>query len=105
MNEEIKRYSELAEGWIREHRKELIKEIRGLVKIPSVSRKELAAPGAPFGPDCRRMLDYMMERGAHYGFRTRDLDGYAAVVASGNEEETLGIIAHLDVVPVGDGWI
>ena len=105
MNEEIKKYSELAEGWIREHREELIEEIRGLVKIPSVSRKELAAPGAPFGPDCRRMLDYMMERGAYYGFRTRDLDGYAAVVASGNEEETLGIIAHLDVVPVGDGWI
>ena len=105
MNEEIKKLEALAEGWIKEHREELIEEIRGLVRVPSVSRKDLGEPGAPFGPDCRRMLDYMMERGVHYGFRTRDLDGYACVVASGNEEETLGIIAHLDVVPVGDGWI
>ncbi len=94
-----------AEAWIREHREELILEIQRLVQIPSVSRPGQAAPGSPFGPECRRALDHMLARGEAYGFRTRNLDGWAGTVSMGNEENAIGIIAHLDVVPVGDGWV
>ena len=105
MKEEIRRWMPAAEQWIAEHREELIREIQGAVRIPSVSRPDLAAPGAPFGPECRRVLDHMLARGKAWGFRTRDLDGRAGAISMGDEERAIGIVAHLDVVPVGDGWV
>ena len=96
---------ERADAWIAAHRQEFITEIQGFAEIPSVSRPDLAAPGAPFGPDCRRVLDHALERGRHYGFDIRDLDGYAGVISMGDAGNAIGMIAHLDVVPEGDGWI
>ena len=46
-----------ADNWIAAHREEYIAEVQGISRIPSVSRADLAQPGAPFGPDCRRALD------------------------------------------------
>jgi len=104
MNEKYEVLKQRAEAWIEEHKEEFIKEIQGLVRIPSVSRADLAEPGAPFGQDCRQVLDYALERGRHYGFATEDHDGYAGSVILGDREHTIGIIAHLDIVPVGEGW-
>ncbi|MBR5545967.1 MAG: Sapep family Mn(2+)-dependent dipeptidase [Clostridia bacterium] len=103
-----KAYTELLEkaaSWIEAHKEEYISEVQGLARIPSVSRADEAQPGAPFGQDCRRVLDYMMERGTHYGFDVQDHDGYAVSVSMGDPLEAIGMIAHLDVVPVGDGWV
>ena len=105
MKEQIRRWMPAAEQWIAEHREELIREIQGAVRIPSVSRPDLAAPGAPFGPECRCVLDHMLARGKAWGFRIRDLDGRAGAISMGDEEQAIGIVAHLDVVPVGDGWV
>ena len=44
----------MAEKWIADHKEELIQEIQELVRIPSVSHPEEAAPGAPFGAECRK---------------------------------------------------
>ena len=104
-NERILELSRQAEAWIEAHRAEFIEEIQGLARIPSVSRADEGWPGAPFGEGCRRAVDHMLETGRRYGFDTQDLDGYAAVVSMGDAENALGIIAHLDVVPVGDGWV
>lgn len=103
-----KAYTELLEkaaAWIEAHKEEYISEVQGLARIPSVSRADEAQPGAPFGPDCRRVLDYMMQRGTRYGFDVQDHDGYAVSVSMGDPVEAIGMIAHLDVVPVGDGWV
>ena len=94
-----------AEEWIAAHRKEFIAELQGIARIPSVSRADLAQPGAPFGPDCRKVLDYALERGRYYGFDTADHDGYAGSITWGDYDHSIGVIAHLDVVPVGDGWV
>ncbi len=93
------------DAWIAAHREEYILELQQIARIPSVSRADLAAPGAPFGPDCRRVLDYALERGRHYGFSTADHDGYAGSITWGDAAHSIGVIAHLDVVPVGDGWV
>ena len=93
-----------ATAWIEAHKEEYISEVQGVSRIPSVSKAEEAQPGAPFGTDCRRVLDYMMERGRHYGFDVQDHDGYAVSVSMGDPVDSIGMIAHLDVVPVGDGW-
>ena len=94
-----------AEAWIAAHRDEYIAELQQIARIPSVSRADLAAPGAPFGPDCRKVLDYALERGRFYGFAAKDHEGYAGSITWGDNGNTIGVIAHLDVVPVGDGWV
>ena len=94
-----------AEEWIAAHREEFIAELQGIARIPSVSRADLAQPGAPFGPDCRKVLDYALERGRYYGSDTADHDGYAGSITWGDYDHSIGVIAHLDVVPVGDGWV
>lgn len=103
--ESITNVARRADQWLEAHREELIREIQAMVRIPSVSCPGEAKPGAPFGEACRRVLDHALERGRAYGFDTEDLDGYAGVISMGNRENAIGMIAHLDVVPVGDGWI
>lgn len=105
MDKMLAQLLEKTEAWIDAHREEFVTELQGLTRIPSVSRADLAEPGAPFGPDCRRVLDYALERGRHYGFETFDHDGYAGSICYGDPDSAIGLFSHLDVVPVGDGWI
>ena len=78
MKPEIQAYVQKADAWINAHKAEFIAEIQGLARIPSISRPEEAVPDAPFGAECRRVLDHALERGKAYGFDTEDLDGFAA---------------------------
>lgn len=91
--------------WADAHRQEYIDEIAGMVAFPSVSSADQAMPGAPFGLACREMLDYAMERGRYWGFDAVDHDGYAVSLTLGDAANALGAVGHLDVVPVGDGWV
>ena len=81
---------------------ELIADIREWIAIPSVQ----AAPvdGKPFGEANARMLDLALETGRKYGFTTRNIDYYAGDISMGEGEQTMGMLAHLDIVPVGEGW-
>lgn len=105
MQEYIGELLQKADAWIRAHQSEYIEEIQLLARIPSVSRADQAQPGAPFGVECRRVLDLALERGRHWGFETREHDGLAGSITYGNYDHALGVIAHLDVVPVGEGWV
>ncbi len=73
------------------------------VQVPSV--KGEPEDGAPFGPMVRRMLDMAMVDCETMGFLTHVYDGYACDATLGDEDqEMLAVLAHLDVVPAGDGW-
>ena len=72
------------------------------IRIPSL--KAEGSEGAPFGAQLRRMLDVALEDAASFGFTVRDFDGYAGDATLGDAEETVAVLGHLDVVPVGDGW-
>ena len=85
------------------YRDELIENIRKWISIPSV-QGEPAGENAPFGKEVRRMLDMALEDGRRFGFEVRDVDGYAGDISYGEGPQTLGMLAHLDVVPLGDGW-
>ena len=85
------------------YRDELIENIRKWIAIPSV-QGEPAGANAPFGAEVRRMLDVALEDGRRFGFEVRDIDGYAGDLSYGSGEQTMGMLAHLDVVPLGDGW-
>lgn len=74
------------------------------IRIPSVEAAK--EEGAPFGRELRTMLDQAAATCKDLGFATKDVDGYAmhADLGEGSDEDALAILAHLDVVPVGDGW-
>ena len=74
------------------------------IKVPSVKGEK--EDGAPFGKEVRTMLDTAIATCEGLGFRTKNVDGYAmhADLGEGNDEDALAILAHVDVVPVGDGW-
>lgn len=86
------------------YQEEMIETLQKWVAIPSV--KGDAALGAPFGTENRRALDAAMADCGRMGFDTEIIDGYAghADLGAGSAEDALAILAHLDVVPVGDGW-
>ena len=83
---------------------EMTQTLRAWLKIPSL--KGEAAPGAPFGRELREMLDLALADCRRLGFEAKDWDGYAgdAQMGEGSDEDALGILAHVDVVPAGDGW-
>ena len=58
---------------------------------------------APFGIENKKALDFFLSRAKSFGFTVVNYDGYAGEVTFGDGEE-VGIIGHLDVVPVGIGW-
>ena len=81
---------------------ELIRDIQKWVSIPSVSSS--SDGDKPFGPVVAQMLDTALETARDYGFETRNIDYYAGDISLGSGEQTLGMLAHLDVVPAGEGW-
>ena len=65
-----KQFDALLDQWIEEHKQEMIDELGLWVGQKSVSRVDLGKPGAPYGPDCRKMLDQLCGppgRGARRG--------------------------------------
>lgn len=83
---------------------EMIDTLQKWIRVPSV--KGEAMPGAPFGKEVRSMLDMALADCEQMGFKTQNFDGYIAHadLGEGSDEDALAILAHLDVVPEGDGW-
>jgi len=74
-----------------------------VINIPSVFEKS-NTPSMPFGENCNKALEYVLDLGKKLGFRVKNIDGYCGYIEFGEGKELVGIIGHLDVVPSGDGW-
>ena len=96
---------EKCRAWLDAHETEMIEDLKSFVSCRSVSRADLAAPGAPFGPENAEMLNRILWRAARFGFETKNGNGYYGTVTLGKGDDAIGIIAHADVVPEGDHWI
>lgn len=90
------------DAYIAENKQNIIRDITTLVKYPSVSVK--GEPGAPFGEECKKVLDKALELCEGYGLATKNYDYYAGSASIGDKEKEISIMGHLDIVPVGDGW-
>lgn len=91
--------------WIRSTFSQQLTDLQTIIRIPSVSRGDAPEPGKPFGRTVHRCLTETLDIARRLGFeRVWDTDGYCGVVEYGEGEETLAILAHLDVVPEGEGW-
>lgn len=62
-----------------------------------------AVEGCPFGKETADCLHYFLSLAEEMGFETHNYDNYVGEVVFGEGEE-LAILAHIDVVPAGDGW-
>lgn len=84
------------------YREQIIESLRRVISIESV--EEAAQPGMPFGPGPDRALRFTLDLAEGLGFTVKNIDGYAGHAETGVGSETMGILAHLDVVPAGDQW-
>lgn len=80
---------------------EIIRQISEIIKFNSSQAP--AEKGAPFGKGAKQALDYFLKLADEMGFETINYDGYAGEVIFGEGEE-FAVLAHLDVVPAGNGW-
>lgn len=62
-----------------------------------------ATDGCPFGKETADCLQYFLTLAETMGFETHNYDNYVGEVVFG-KGEPLAILAHLDVVPAGEGW-
>ncbi|MDX9917750.1 MAG: dipeptidase PepV [Gudongella sp.] len=83
-------------------KEDIISSTQEIIRIKSV--EEPGLPGMPFGKGNSDALERFLELGKKLGFTPLNLDGYAGHLEMGEGSETVGILAHLDVVPEGDGW-
>lgn len=80
---------------------DIVNHISQIIRFDS--SQKAPEEGAPFGKGARGALDYFLFLARSFGFETADYDGYAGEVIFGEGEE-FAVLAHLDVVPAGEGW-
>lgn len=87
---------------ILEYWDDIIKDLKTLIAIPSVSIK--GDDKHPFGDECAKAIDCVMDMCKDYDISAKNVDYYAMHAEIGKGEENAVVMAHIDVVPVSDGW-
>ncbi len=88
--------------WVKAHEREYIEDLAKLIEVDSA--KGAAKENMPFGEGCAKVLSVMEGIMEKNGFAPMNDDNYVVTCDLNGQETELGILAHLDIVPVGDGW-
>ena len=81
---------------------DIVSDLGKLVAVPSVA---VPSEGPhPFGDQCAKAIDTVVEMAQGYGLTAKNVDYYAAHAEYGEGEGNAVVMAHLDVVPAGEGW-
>ena len=86
--------------FIEENFEQMKADLKSIVDINS----EYSEDVKPFGSGPRKALDQALKLMEEKGLRTTNVDYYCGFGETGQGEKLIGILAHLDVVPAGDGW-
>lgn len=89
-------------AWAEAHEREYLADLKELIAIDSA--KGEALPGMPYGKGCADVLAKAQEILGKHGFDTINHDNYVITADLNDAETELGVLAHLDIVPTGDGW-
>ncbi len=88
---------------------EAVQTLKSLISIKSTAGDPVE--GCPFGQGVQDAFQFALAKGEEMGFSSVNVDNYGGHIEwkGVNEEdgpagETLGMLAHLDVVPEGEGW-
>ena len=82
---------------------QMIDTLGRLIRYNSVEGQPL--PGKPFGQGPADCLAEALQIAREMGFETANMDNYCGYAEMGSGKELIGLCAHLDVVPAGDGWV
>ena len=92
-------------GFIDARKNEILDDLFGLMRIDSSYTEEGRDEKHPFGSGSAIALRAGEELLKKYGFdRVKNYDNYVVTADLGEGERELDILAHLDVVPAGEGW-
>ena len=80
---------------------EIVSSIVEVIKFDSSLKT--AENEYPFGKETADCLQFFLSLAESFGFETKNYDNYVGEVLFGEGEE-FAILAHLDVVPAGNGW-
>lgn len=108
----------IIEEYLEQNFDEAIQTLKSLISINSVGKRPVTSKDGevyPFGQGVQDAFQRMLSIGEECGFDVCDVDHYGGhiewkgeKVSDGGEtvpaDKTLGILAHLDTVPEGDGW-
>lgn len=87
------------------YKEEGIQILKKLISFQTILKEFDPKSDAPFGIENKKALEYILSIAEKDGFKVDNVDSYAGAIEFGSGEETLGILAHLDVVPVdGQDW-
>ena len=89
-------------NYVNENKTSMVNNLIDLINIPTLRGEP--APGAPFGENINKGLEYLLDLAASFGLEVKNYDGYAGEINLGTGDYIIGILGHVDVVPVGDGW-
>lgn len=91
-------------SYIDNHTEEMISDLARLIRIPSVRGE--AAENAPFGKEPAAALDEVLKICTEAGLAVRNIDNYVGTADfyPADKVPELGVLSHMDVVPVGSGW-
>ncbi|WP_195416030.1 dipeptidase PepV [Enterocloster citroniae] len=95
-------YRKEIEGFIDSHREDMIEDICRLCRINS--EKTPYTEGKPYGEGTFEALQAALSMAEGYGFSITNYDNYVGTADLNDKESQLDILAHLDVVPAGEGW-
>ena len=79
-----------------------VKSISESIRFDSSLSRSTSA--LPFGKGAADCLAHFLDLARSFGFEVHNYDNYAGEVIFGEGEE-FAILAHLDVVPAGSGWV
>ena len=89
--------------FVKENERSIVQDIKDICAIKSLLGP--AEENAPFGKANRECLDLALAMSRRLGLDAVDCEGYMGYAeVKGEKEEYIASIAHLDVVPEGNGW-
>ena len=95
-------YRKEIEEFVEAHRQGMLEDICTLCRINS--EKMPYKEGMPYGEGAFTALAEALSMAENYGFSITNYDNYVGTVDLNEKESQLDILAHLDVVPAGEGW-
>ena len=102
MNSEL--YSARIHDYIEAHKQQMLDDLFMLMRIDSAYSEETKTAAEPFGAGSAAALAAGTKLLEQYGFAVTNYDNYVIASDLGTGERELDILAHLDVVPGGEGW-
>ena len=96
-------YRQKIETYFNEHRAEFLEDLSRMVAINSERGEK--EEGFPYGRGPAAALEETLKIAERFGLHTENWENYLGIVElRADQERSLDIMAHLDVVPGGEGW-